>query len=184
MNTTNLVETNKLTQKQKVVLYFFIYAFLGWTLETIYCVVTLGVFNKRGFLYGPICPIYGFGAIILIECLKNVKTNTVGKFFIGMIAFTIFEYVASVVLEELFGLRWWDYTDEALNFQGRISLAFSIAWGIIGVIFVEKIHPFVKSKIEKYSLLISRKKQVIILYILVAIIAVDFVLSVARYLNV
>lgn len=183
MNNTSLVETNKLTQKQKIILYFFIYAFLGWILETIFCIVTLGVFNKRGFLYGPLCPIYGFGAIILIECLKTVKTNTIGKFFIGMIAFTAFEYIVSVVLEELFGLRWWDYTEQALNFQGRISLAYSIAWGIIGVIFVEKIHPFVKSKIERYIIFISRKNQVLILYSFVVVIIVDFILSVVRYIS-
>lgn len=184
MNSTNLVETNKLNKRQKIVLYFFIYAFLGWLLETTYCLVTLGVFNKRGFLYGPVCPIYGFGAIILIQSLKNIKTNTVGKFFISMIAFTAFEYVVSVVLESLFGLRWWDYTDEALNFQGRISLPFSIAWGIIGTIFVEKIHPFIKSKLERYIILISKKVQVIILNCLLVTIIIDFILSVVKYINI
>lgn len=184
MDTTNLVETNKLTSRQKIVLYFFIYSFLGWLLETIYCVVTLGVFNKRGFLYGPVCPIYGFGAIILIQSLKSIKTNTVGKFFIAMIAFTVFEYLVSVVLESLFGLRWWDYTDSALNFQGRISLSFSIAWGIIGVIFVEKIHPFVKSKIEKYTNSIPKKMLLISLGIFTALIIVDLIFSVIKYLNV
>ena len=72
-----LVETNNLTRKQNIILYFFIYAFLGWILETAFCILTTGVFTKRGFLYGPICPIYGFGAILLIESLKNIKTNTV-----------------------------------------------------------------------------------------------------------
>ena len=80
-----LVETNNLTKKQNIILYFFIYAFLGWLLETAFCILTTGAFTKRGFLYGPICPIYGFGAILLIESLKNIKTNTVGKFFVGMI---------------------------------------------------------------------------------------------------
>lgn len=184
MNSTSLVEINKLSQKQKMVLYFFIYAVLGWILETVYCIVTLGVFNKRGFLNGPICPIYGFGAIILIQSLKNIKTNTAGKFFIAMIAFTAFEYIVSVILEELFGLRWWDYTNEALNFQGRISLPFSIAWGIIGVIFVEKIHPFVKSIVERHTTLISKKKQIVILYIFIAMIIIDSILSVIKYLKI
>ena len=105
MEKEKLVETNQLSEKQKLLLYFFTYSFLGWILETVFCILTLGVFNKRGFLYGPVCPIYGFGAIILIESLKKIKTNTVGKFFISMIAFTTFEYVVSVVLESLFGLR-------------------------------------------------------------------------------
>lgn len=182
MNNTSITETNQLNQKQKKVLYFFVYAFLGWVLETIYCVVTLGVFNKRGFLYGPICPIYGFGAIILITCLENIKTNKIGKFFISLIAFTTFEYVVSVVLESLFGLRWWDYTNEPFNFQGRISLAFSIAWGVIGVVFIEEIHPFVKKKVERYILLISNKRKKIILYSLLAIVSIDFILSVMKYI--
>lgn len=184
MNSASLVKKNELTQKQKMVLYFFIYAILGWILETIYCIVTLGVFIKRGFLYGPVCPIYGFGAIILIQSLKNIRTNTVGKFFISLVAFTAFEYVVSVVLEELFGLRWWDYSNEALNFQGRISLPFSIAWGIIGVIFVEKIHPFIKEKLEKNILVILKNKQIMILYIFLIIIMVDFILSVIKYIRI
>ena len=181
MEKEKLVETNQLSEKQKLLLYFFTYSFLGWILETVFCILTLGVFNKRGFLYGPVCPIYGFGAIILIESLKKIKTNTAGKFFISMIAFTIFEYVVSVILESLFGLRWWDYTGEPFNFQGRISLAFSIAWGIIGVIFVEKIHPFINRQIEKYTIKISNKIQVILLNIFLAIILVDFVMSVIKY---
>lgn len=184
MNSTNLVEINKLSSKQKMVLYFFIYSALGWILETIYCVVTLGVFNKRGFLNGPLCPIYGFGAIMLIQSLKNIKTNTVGKFFIAMITFTAFEYIVSVILEELFGLRWWDYTNEVLNFQGRISLPYSIAWGIIGVIFVEKIHPSVKSIVERCTILISKKKQILILYTFILLILIDFILSVIKYLKI
>ena len=104
-----MVYKKQLNEAQKIILYFVIYSFLGWILETIFAIFVLGRFVKRGFLYGPVCPIYGFGAIILIESLKKIKTNTVGKFFISMIAFTIFEYVVSVVLESLFGLRWWNY---------------------------------------------------------------------------
>ena len=184
MDKVKLLQSDQLTEKQKMLLYFFIYAFLGWVLETIYCVVTLGVFNKRGFLYGPVCPIYGFGAVLLIQCLKNTKTNTIGKFFIAMISFTVFEYIASVVLEDLFGLRWWDYTNEAFNFQGRISLAFSLAWGIIGILFVEKLHPFVKRNIEKFTDKISTNKQIIVLYSLLVIISVDFILSCIKYLHI
>lgn len=177
------VEINKLSEMQKMILYFFIYAFLGWILETVYCIITLGTFNKRGFLYGPVCPIYGFGAIILIESLKNIKTNKIGKFLISFIAFTSFEYIVSVVLEELFGLRWWDYTDEFLNFQGRISLPYSIAWGIIGIIFVEKIHPFIRRKVDKYSISISKNVQHILLYNAIIVILMDFILSIIKYIK-
>ena len=184
MDNTILVEKNELKKTQEMALYFFIYAFLGWLLETIFCLVTLGVFNKRGFLYGPVCPMYGFAAVIMIQMLKNIKTNTLGKFGICMIFFTVFEYVVAVVLESLFGLRWWDYSNEALNFQGRISLPYSIAWGILGVIFVEKIHPFIESKVKKIKLLMSKKAQVIIINGFVITIFIDFILSVVKYINI
>lgn len=184
MKEESVVEVNKLNENQKKVLYFFIYAFLGWTLETVFCLVTQAKFMKRGFLYGPLCPMYGFAAVSMIQLLENVKTNTLGKFGICMIVFTVFEYVVAVVLESLFGLRWWDYSNEVLNFQGRISLPYSIAWGIIGVIFVEKIHPFVKNKVEKYTLLISNKKTLIILYTMIIIIIIDFILSIVKYINI
>ena len=166
----------------RILAYFAIYSVLGFILETLFALIMYGKFESRqGFLYGPVCPIYGFGAIILIESLKKIKTNTVGKFFISMIAFTIFEYVVSVVLESLFGLRWWDYTGEPFNFQGRISLAYSIAWGIIGTIFVEKIHPFVKKQLEKITTKIPHKVQICLLILFLAIIIIDFMMSVTRY---
>lgn len=180
MKKENIIE-RKLTKNQQIVLYFFIYAFLGWTLETIFGLVTLGKFVKRGFLYGPLCPMYGFAAVSMILLLRNIKTNTIWKFFICMITFTVFEYVVAVVLESLFELRWWDYSNEVLNFQGRISLPYSIAWGIIGVIFVEKIHPFVKLQVEKYSKLISSNIKITILTILILIIIIDFLLSIIKY---
>ena len=174
-------EKSKLNERQKIVIYFFIYAILGWILETVFCLVTLGTFTKRGFLYGPLCPMYGLAAVAMVQLIKNVKTNTVGKFCICMILFTIFEYVVAVVLESLFGLRWWDYSNEVLNFQGRISLPYSIAWGIIGIIFIDKIHPYVKTKIDKYSEKVSKNVQILILAIAVLVISIDFILSIYRY---
>ena len=183
MKEESVVEQSKLNENQKIVLYFFIYAFLGWILETAFCLVTQAKFMKRGFLYGPLCPMYGFAAVIMIQLLKNVKTNTFGKFGICMIVFTIFEYVVAVVLESLFGLRWWDYSNEVLNFQGRISLPYSIAWGIVGVIFVDKIHTAVKRRIEKIEELISNKILIASIYVFTAIILIDFIASIVKYIN-
>ena len=182
MNIKNIVnsEENRTDEKQKVVIYFFIYAILGWILETIFCLVTLGEFTKRGFLYGPLCPMYGFAAVSMIQLIKRLKTNTIGMFFMCMITFTIFEYIVAVILESLFGLRWWDYSNEVLNFQGRISLPYSIAWGIIGVIFIEKIHPYVKRKVDKYFEKSSKNIQIIIA-VLVLYIMIDFILSIYKY---
>ena len=178
-----VVEKKRLNENQKTVLYFFIYSFLGWILETIFCLVTLGVFTKRGFLYGPVCPMYGFAAVGMIQLLKNVKTNTLGKFGICMIVFTVFEYIVAVLLESLFGLRWWDYSNERFNFQGRISLPYSIAWGIVGVIFVDKIHPTVKRKTQKIEEQIPNKILVALMYTSIAIILIDFIASIIKYAN-
>lgn len=183
MNKQN-TEENELRETQKIILYFFIYAFLGWILETVFCLVTLGTFTKRGFLYGPLCPMYGFAAVGMIQLLKKVKTNTVGKFCICMIVFTVFEYIVAAVLESLFGLRWWDYSNERFNFQGRISLPYSIAWGIIGVIFVDKIHPFVKRKLDKHLSEIPKNIQMLLIYVPVLVIIIDFILSIVKYINV
>lgn len=182
MKIKGLIKIHNSTELQKDILYFFIYSFLGWVLETIFCLVTLGEFHKRGFLYGPVCPIYGFAAIILIKTLKRVQTNFVGKFIISFVSFSAFEYAVSVILEALFGLRWWDYSNEVLNFQGRISLAYSIAWGILGVIFVQNIHPYISNKVEKVISHISNNKQKITLFILILIIIIDTVLSAIKYL--
>lgn len=182
MKKRDLIKIENFEGLQKDVMYFFIYSFLGWVLETVFCLVTLGEFQKRGFLYGPVCPIYGFGAIILIKALKRIKTNFVGKFIISFVAFSAFEYVVSVVLEALFGLRWWDYSNEVLNFQGRISLSYSIAWGILGVIFVQNIHPYISNRVDKFISHISDNKQKIILFTLSLIIIIDMILSVIKYL--
>lgn len=178
------IENNELNERKKIILYFFIYAFLGWLLETVFCVVTLGKFMKRGFLFGPLCPMYGFAAVSMIRLIKKIKTNTVGKFCICMIAFTVFEYVVAVVLESIFGLKWWDYSNERFNFQGRISLPYSIAWGIIGTIFIEKIHPYISSKLSKHISKISNSIQETILNLFVILIIIDFVLSILKYTNV
>lgn len=183
MNKEN-AEENGLNNVQKMILYFFIYAILGWILETVFCFLKLGTFVKRGFLYGPLCPMYGFAAVGMIQMLKKVKTNTLGRFLICMIVFTAFEYIVAVILESIFGLKWWDYSNEKFNIQGRICLMYSIAWGIVGEIFIEKIHPFVKRKIDKCTALISKNIQAVLLYISVVVIIVDFLLSIIKYINI
>ena len=94
--------TKKLSNIQSLILYFFIFAFLGWILETIYCIFELGHFYNRGFLYGPICPIYGCGAIILLTTLKKYKNNSIKLFLYSIVIFSAFEYLVSFMLDALF----------------------------------------------------------------------------------
>ena len=162
--------------------YFFIYSFLGWLIETIYAMFVHGYFVKRGFLFGPICPIYGFGAVLLLMATKKLYKKPLLKFLIATIAFTLFEYMVSFILEMLFGLRWWDYSNDFLNIQGRVSLLYSIFWGLIGVFLLEKLHPRVQDLIQKMNAKISKNAQGILVSIFVIIIIADTVFSTMKYL--
>lgn len=123
--------TNKpLSKFQKTIIYFIIYAFIGWICEEILCIVSTHEFVKRGFLFGPICPIYGYGALILILFFKDYKKKPIKLFFSAAIIFSLFEYITDFFLQALFANRWWDYTGMFLNINGRITLSFSILWGI------------------------------------------------------
>ncbi len=162
--------------------YFFVYSFLGWLIETIYAIFVHGHFVKRGFLFGPLCPIYGFGAVILIMATKKLYKKPFLKFLIATVAFTLFEYIVSFLLEMLFGLRWWDYSNDFLNIQGRVSLPYSIFWGVIGLILLEKLHPYIQEKIQKITKGNTNNIQTITCIILICLIIVDTILSVIRYL--
>ena len=162
--------------------YFFVYSFLGWLIETIYAIFVHGHFVKRGFLFGPLCPIYGFGAVILIMATKKLYKKPFLKFLIATVAFTLFEYIVSFLLEMLFGLRWWDYSNDFLNIQGRVSLPYSIFWGVIGLILLEKLHPYIQEKIQKITKGNTNNIQTVTCIILICLIIVDTILSVIRYL--
>ena len=163
--------------------YFFIYSFLGWLIETIYALFVHGHFVKRGFLLGPLCPIYGFGAVILIIATKKLYKKPFLKFLIATIAFSLFEFMVSFVLEMLFGLRWWDYSNDILNIQGRVSLIYSIFWGVIGLILLEKLHPFIQEKIQKITKGNTNYLQAIICILLVGITILDTTVSAINYLS-
>lgn len=164
------------------IIYFFIYSFLGWIMEVIYALFIHGHFVNRGFLFGPICPIYGFGAIILIMTTKKLYKRPVLKFIIATVSFTVFEYLVSLILEMLFGLRWWDYTNDFLNIQGRVSLLYSIFWGVIGVIVLEKIHPFIQNKLQNITKGNTNKLEHIICLSLIFILFIDVIFSAMGYL--
>ena len=145
-----------------------------------------GTFVKRGFLYGIACPIYGFGAVILIllnEVISKKSNSIIIKMIIMAIVFTIFEYLVSLVFELIFGIRWWDYTNEFMNLQGRICLQFSIIWGIAGGIFIQFLYKPLQKMIKRIRNKVSNKVINIVLIILFAGILTDFVLSILKYLK-
>ena len=118
----------------------------------------------------------------MIRILENKKYNNITKFFVISLVFSIFEYITSWVLEFTFGMRWWDYTNEFLNLEGRICLIFSLLWGILGIIFVDKIHPFVEKKIKKIIKNINSLRQEKITIIMLLIVGTDMIISSCKYL--
>ncbi len=126
-----------------ILTYFVIYSFLGWVLESIVRTISERKIINTGFLKGPFCPIYGFGAIIMILFLNGFKNNMFLLFIISVLVLTLWEYIVGVLLEKLFCTKYWDYSDHKFNYKGRICLTNSIAWGILALLFINYIHPFI-----------------------------------------
>lgn len=167
------------------IFHFFTFSFLGWIMETIYCSVPAGEIVERGFLFSPICPIYGFGAIILILYFDThaQKKNYIKLFFQFICIFSYFEYITGFVFEIIFGIRWWDYSDYTYNINGRITLLNSFLWGVITIVFARFVYPIVRAIREKLITKIPDKAQIIIASILLFSILIDFTLSSIKYLS-
>lgn len=180
VNNTN--SNKKISKKYLYFLYFIIFSVIGWILETCFSFYSLGYFTKRGFLYGPLCPIYGWGAIILILFFRTYKKHNLKLFIYAAIIFSIFEYFVSFAMEAMFSLKWWDYSNEFMNLNGRIGIFYSFAWGIIAILFINLIYPFFKKKINIFLSKIPYKVQLIIVYILGIVFITDTALSFAKYL--
>lgn len=122
---------------------FFIYAFIGWVVEVVYYGLDEGRFINRGFLNGPLCPVYGIGFYGVILLLERLSNNFFLLFFGSMIICTFVEFWAGFILYRLFKLRWWDYRDEKYNFMGFICPKFSLYWGIACSLGIFVLHPTV-----------------------------------------
>lgn len=118
------------------VIKFVIFGFCGWLWESVLYTILSGKFENRGFLYGPLCPIYGFGANIAAALFGSYVGRPLKLFLVCMVSSAILEYLTSFVLEKFFGARWWDYSTIPLNLNGRICLSCSIAFGIAGVVLL------------------------------------------------
>lgn len=171
---------------QKYVVFFYIYAFLGWIIDVGICFVSDGTLENRGFLYETICPMYGFAALVLIIISKKVegKGSFLKRLLIATIWCSVLEYLTSLVLEMFFGIRWWDYSKEPYNFQGRICLAASVFWGLLSIIFMRDIHPFIEKKLRNITSKLKPKTKSIIVYSALAITTIDLVLSIVKYVNI
>ena len=155
---------------------FFIYSFIGWIVEVIYYGITEGHFVNRGFLAGPLCPVYGLGFYAALWALQSFKENVAIVFFGSAIACTTVELIAGLILFYSFHLRWWDYTEYKLNFKGFICLRFTIYWGIAGTLGVYALHPAVLNLIG----VMNTPVKLSILSFLSLILVIDIIASVAN----
>ena len=133
--------------------YFVLYAFLGWVCEDLYCGIPAKKFINRGFFYGPYCPIYGVGALLVLYPLLFVKDYPILVFVLGVIITSALEYITSWVMEILFKTRWWDYSERFMNINGRVCLLNSTLFGIMSIVVVYIIHPVIQDAL-------LRRKQV------------------------
>lgn len=123
---------------------FLIYSFAGWCIEVVNSLIVEKKFVNRGFMLGPYCPIYGYSSILMIFYLDRYTDNILTVFLLAVVVCSFAEYMVSYAMEKLFNARWWDYSDRSFNINGRVCLTNAFLFGILGVLLVYIINPFIK----------------------------------------
>ena len=157
----------------KYFLYFIIYSFIGWLMEVICKLFEYKRFINRGFLIGPICPIYGFGVLFIILLIGNDRSDVLAVFLKAILICSVLEYLTSYFMEKLFKARWWDYSDKLFNINGRICLQTMLPFGILGTLVIYIIHPL----IVKFIALFNPILIMIIAIILFILYLTDMIIS-------
>ena len=164
----------------QIMTFFMFYAVLGWCVEVIYKTTCTGRFVNRGFLNGPLCPIYGFGATAVIVCLTPLNDN-LAVLYIGSVVLTsALEFVTGLVLEKLFHQKWWDYTDEHFNIKGYVCLRFSLAWGLACVFVMRIVQPPVLALYDRMPIVLRN----VIFIAFYGLLAADLTITVAALAKV
>ena len=153
---------------EKYFLLFMCYSIMGWIIEVITGFIEKGKFINRGFLIGPYCPIYGFGGLSMTLLLTKYINDKLILFVMSIAICSVIEYLTSYVMEKMFHTRWWDYSNKKYNINGRICLETMIPFGILGILTLCYINPFLYSVFEKIPSSIFNVAVIIliILYIL------------------
>lgn len=140
----------------RILAYFIIYSIAGYIIETLFGLFTKGMLESRkGFLYGPFCPIYGVGAVAMILGLQCFKKNNYTLFFGGFLVGSIVEYIISYLGEVIFKVNWWDYSNNFLNINGRICFTFSLFWGLLALYLIRHFNPIIDKLIDKIKAKVS-----------------------------
>ncbi len=166
--------------------YFMIYSLAGWLIEEIYHAVNKGIIVNRGFLNGPLCPVYGFGALSIFAMSALLGQNGRGEqieniplwilFIGGVILATLIELIAGFLLDKLFHARWWDYSDKPFNLNGYICLEFSLIWGLIISFAMRVIQPYIR--LHSFQNKIPQRYGWLILAILYSTFLADIIVTV------
>lgn len=174
----NIEESEGMSLSLLVVL-FITYSIIGWVIEEIDILILQKKVVNRGFLIGPYCPIYGFGSLFIILFLNKYLDDPIVLFFMTMISCGILEYLTSFIMEKIFKTRWWDYSDEKFNINGRICLETLVLFGIGGLVISYLAQPFIMSILT----LIPANILNIIAIILSIIFIIDNIVSFKIILN-
>lgn len=165
--------------------YFVIFSFMGWVYESAYCTIKGKKWQNRGFLYGPVCPIYGVGAASITAISDAVKAGEGAEFVwwqVFLVAFfgsIVLEYATSWALEKLFHAYWWDYSKVPLNINGRVCFPASVGFGLAGLLVVYVIAPFTQRMTAAVAPIIMEALSLLFM----AFVAVDVTLTVSALTN-
>ena len=161
----------------EVYLLFWIFSFFGWVMEVIVCSIDEKRIVNRGFLLGPYCPIYGCGGVVML-LLSPYKEDPVTCFILAMVICSVIEYIASYLMEKIFKVRWWDYSTDSFNLNGRICLRNSIAFGLLGMICTSHVNPWLISLLNKLG-----NNAIILLFIIIFIITTTDIIVSCNVMN-
>lgn len=165
---------------QEILLLFFIYSFLGWCVEVAFVATTLGKVLNRGFLNGPVCPIYGCGMLLVLIVLHPVKQNIFLLFLGGMLICSTVELLGGWILDKIFHMRWWDYLDKPFNIGGYVCLSFSIMWGIAVVFAVKFVHTPIMAGVKK----IPDVAQIVMIVLFSIVFIIDLIVTLKNLIGI
>ena len=149
----------------ELIWYFFIYSFIGWCAEIAYAAVKHKKFMNRGFLNGPLCPVYGIGMVLILVFFSSLKGNFIFLALGCSVMAAVVEFFTGALMEKVFRCKWWDYTGYKHNLGGYICPQFSALWGIGAALIITFVHPFLAPLISMIPTFIVRLLGIILLVI-------------------
>ena len=161
-------------------LFFYIYSFFGWCIESSYVSIQKKKFVNRGFMRGPFLPLYGSGAVLLLFVTIPVRDSLILSFIFGAAAATVLEYITGACMEALFKVRYWNYSNNPFNLHGYVCLGTSLAWGFLTIVMLRIVH----EPVEHLVLSINQTVQDILAAVLTVYVTADMALSFRAALDI